>query len=211
MKQEAVAVYSVDLDRFKHELVRKCLHMMIAFLPLITAYSFLLAYVLLGTGILVYTFSEYIRLKYCSRGLCTHWATRIINRTTEFAARGHEQDHFIASPLTLAAGALLTISFFPETPMKIGIFALAFGDTAAALVGRLFPLHSVPGLKGKSVGGVLGCLTVSIGTIWLVSNDLTVALVCGVTATLVELMPLRAYDNVCIPVVVASVAMLLIQ
>jgi len=86
------------------------------------------------------------------------------------------------------------------------IFYVAFGDTAAALVGRTIGRQRWPGMK-KSLEGSLACLL----TCALVGLGLKLApapLLCGaLAATLIEIVPTTRFynDNLWMPVLSASV------
>ncbi len=194
----------------KKELVRKSLHVLIAFLPLIVRSSQEQAVILLGIGSAVYCLSEYLRLTGRYEGNVLLRCFRPIISTTEYVSRGNEKTGFMKSPLTLALGALLSIYLFPFTAMKLGIFALAFGDTAAALLGSTLPVKGIPYLRKKSLGGMAGCFTATFIASFVVLGSAGSALLIALAATAVETLPLRDFDNACIPVFVGWVASALI-
>lgn len=181
------------------ELTRKSLHMLIAFLPLIASYSRTLAYVLLALGSLVYSTSEILRVRNFreeSRGLaCFRW----LQLVTEYVSRSRESGSFILAPVTLALGAAGTLLLFEGPALQIGIFALAFGDTAAALVGRVYPIILLPLNHRKSLGGFLGCLLVTGTLSYAVTEDLQISLLAALVSALLESLPLRDLDNLILP------------
>ncbi len=197
-------------DIMRHETVRKCLHMQIAFLPMIYRICEPLAYALLAGGIVVYSLSEYVRIQ-CSRDLaCTRILFRWINTVTLFVSRERERDSFMIAPLTLAFGAGLTMLVFDERAFTIGIFALAFGDTAAALFGRLLPIHMLPYSDHKSWGGFLGCTAATAAAVFILTGSPGKALVLGLAAAVLEAIPFPDYDNLIIPLGTAFLAGMLL-
>jgi dolichol kinase len=114
----------------------------------------------------------------------------------------------VLGPVTLGIGALLALLLFPSPAACIGIYALAFGDGFAALIGKLFGRIRPAFLFGKSVEGSLACFTAVFISAWLVSRSFTVAFTAAFVATAVEALPLEDYDNVALPLVVGAVAQL---
>lgn len=181
------------------ELTRKSLHMLIAFLPLIAQFSRTWAFVLLVLGSLVYSSSELVRIRNLRTGSSDIPSLRWLQVVTEFVSRGNESESFILAPVTLALGAAGTLLLFDGAVMQIGIFALAFGDTAAALVGRLAPIIRLPLNPGKSLGGFLGCLSTTAVLSYVVTQDLQVSLLASLCSALLESLPIRDLDNLILP------------
>jgi len=97
---------------------------------------------------------------------------------------------------------------FPSPAACIGIYALAFGDGFAGLVGKLFGRIRPTFLFGKSVEGSLACFTAAFIAAYLVSQNYFVSLLAAFTATAVEALPLEDYDNIALPLVVGAVVQL---
>ncbi len=193
----------------KKELVRKSLHVLIAFLPFFVHENTWVALTLLGSGAIIYSVSEFMRLSHLYD---TKWIVRFfqpIMVVTEFVARGDENRSFVKAPITMAAGAILVLVFYPFDAMKMGILALAFGDTAAALLGRAYPIRELPFIKKKSVGGVIGCFMATFITAYVIFGDINKALIIASVTTLVEALPFSDFDNLMIPVVVGYTTTLL--
>jgi len=60
-------------------------------------------------------------------------------------------------------------------------------------------------MRGKSVEGSMACFIAVFISAWLVSQNYTVAMAAAVTATAVEALPLKDYDNLALPLVVGAV------
>ncbi|MGM0431916.1 MAG: diacylglycerol/polyprenol kinase family protein [Spirochaetota bacterium] len=192
------------------ELARKGLHLLIAFVPLIALSSRLAAVVLLCAGALYYLFSELVRLKYHGDSSIPLVLTTVVRRLTVLSSRKYEGNTIVKSPLTLAAGAILSLLFFEGQVLEIAICALAFGDTAAALVGKTVPVAHIFGLPEKTVGGTTACFAASFFTIWIVTGTWGIALICGAAAAAFEFIPLKDYDNICVPLGTGFIALLLL-
>jgi dolichol kinase len=113
--------------------------------------------------------------------------------------------HFVLGPVTLGIGALLALFLFPSPAACIGIYALAFGDGFAGLIGKLFGKLRPAFLSGKSIEGSTACFVAVFVSAWLVSRNYTVSVVAACTATTVEALPLEDYDNLALPLVVGAV------
>lgn len=187
-------------EGIRSELVRKSLHFLIAIVPSIASVSPMLAASLLGCGMFVYAFAELARQS--GREIF------LISGITRIAARPRDSGKFVLGPLTLATGALLALAFYPDPAASIAIYALAFGDGAASLAGRLFGSLKIPFTGGKTLEGSAACflavLSVAYGLTWNFEGSLVIA---GV-ATLVELFPLKDWDNILLPMAAGAVAAL---
>jgi phytol kinase len=192
----------------RKEVVRKGLHLLIAALPLIAVYSYTAAYTLLIVGSGVYTLAEVTRLIW--NGSRSFLPYNIIRTTSIYVSRPGEANGFIIAPLTLAAGAGLTMLIFPPEAMRAGILALAFGDTFAALAGKVFSLRSRKERKGKSAAGTAACFIVSAFCIWLVTKDLAIAAAAGAVAAFAENVTPRELDNMAVPLAAAAVVYLML-
>ncbi len=184
------------------ELVRKSLHMLIAFVPSIAATAGVeTALVLLSLGTLVFTVSEYLRLN--------GHAVAIITPLTIFASRGRSRDQFVLGPVTLAVGAMLALLIYPATAATLAIYALAFGDGVASLFGRAFGQTKI--VASKTVEGSLACFAAVWFVTLLVTGQIGIALAIAAVATVLEALPTDDLDNIILPVGVGMVAMILLQ
>ena len=110
------------------EACRKLIHCLIVFVPFIAGRSYALAYFLLSAGIIVYSWSEYQRL-------IGHYVP-VLSDIKAKAFRNRDIDHFAKAPVTLALGAMGALALYPLQFAAVAIYALAFGDTMACLVGK---------------------------------------------------------------------------
>ena len=137
-------------EEIRIELLRKSIHLLIAFVPGIAQLSQGLAVGLLAGGILVYSSCERLR----TIGV----QVPVISKVTALAARRRDGDLFVKGPVTLGLGALLCLLLFPAPIAAIAIYALAFGDGLSSLVGKTFGIIKLPFTGGKSLEGSLTCL-----------------------------------------------------
>ncbi len=191
----------------KKELVRKILHVLIAFLPLIAWHSRPLAFILLLSGIMLYGTVEALRNRW--NGNLHSLPYRLITAISIYTSRPGEVESFIKAPLTLAGGAGLALLLFPGKASTAGILVLAFADTAATLVGKIWYRKRDLFRSRKSLPGTVACLIVSFSIVMLVLNDPVIALAAALTATVCEMVTLRDFDNLLIPMGVAAVITLM--
>ena len=107
-------------------------------------------------------------------------------------------------PVLFGVGIWLTLFLFPHAAATAGILVLAVGDTAASLMGRAFGRTLLPHNPGKTVLGSLSLFAVGV-IIAIFYVPLPWALLVGVTGTVVESLPIGAYDNLFLPLTVATV------
>lgn len=198
---------------FTHEITRKSLHILICGVPFLAGVSEALILSLLIGGLAVYTISELYRLS--GPDTVRILPMRLIGRTVLFTARRGEEQRFVFGPVTLALGAIATLLLFTEVPMSAGIYALAFGDTSATLVGRAFGTNQTDeeaaGLsRRKSLAGSLACLIVSGLSVYVVTGNLVVGLAGGFAAALCERVTIPDLDNLIIPLGTALIVSLMI-
>ena len=184
------------------ELVRKSLHMLIAFVPSIAATAGVeTALVLLSLGTLVFAVSEYLRLN--------GHTVAVITPLTILASRGRDPGQFVLGPVTLAVGAMLALLIYPATAAALAIYALAFGDGIASLFGRAFGQTKI--VAGKTVEGSLACFAAVWFATLLVTGRVEIAFAIAAVATVLEVLPTDDLDNVILPVGVGLVATILLQ
>ena len=175
------------------EACRKIIHSLIVFVPFIAGYSYALAYFLLSAGIVIYSWSEYQRL--------TGRYVPVLSDIKEKAFRTRDVDHFAKAPVTLALGAMGALALYPMPAAAIAIYALAFGDTAACLVGKSFGRTQIP-CTDKTWAGSAACFaTVFMLAFHATGCSITKTAVVALAATLTELLPIKDYDNLLIPLV----------
>jgi dolichol kinase len=181
-------------SEFKAEIVRKVIHSLIALSPSMAAINkpFTVAFLMIGT--LGYTFMEFLRLSGVK--------VPVVSSLTSMASRPRDSDRFVMGPVTLGLGALLALLLYPSPAAAIGIYALAFGDSLAGLVGKFFSKWHPGFLYGKSVEGSLACFAAVLLSAYAVSGSIHIAFVAAITAMCIEALPLEDYDNLVLPVTV---------
>jgi dolichol kinase len=185
----------------RRELLRKGIHVLIAFVPAIAHASFPLAVGLLGGGVLVYA---------CCEGLRLHGhAVPLVSRLTALASREREAGRFVLGPLTLGLGALSALLLYRDPAASIAIYALALGDGLAGLVGKAFGRVRLPFTDGKSLEGSLACAAAVFLSAWVLTSDAPRSLAVAAVATLAEAAPTKAFDNIVLPVVAGAAAAML--
>ncbi|MDR1374277.1 MAG: phosphatidate cytidylyltransferase [Treponema sp.] len=170
------------------------MHFLIALSPAMAAANRPFTIVLLITGILAYTYLEKLRLGGQS--------VPLVSSLTVMASRRRDRNRFVLGPVTLGLGALLALLFYPSPAASIAVYALAFGDGFASLVGRFFGRIRPPFLLGKSLEGSLACFTAVFIAAHRVSGRITTAVFAGFVAALTEALPLKDYDNLVLPLTV---------
>lgn len=188
---------NLELRELKTEVIRKSIHFLIALSPSMAAISRPFTMSLLIMGTLVYTYMEIARLAGVDIPL--------ISSLTTMASRSRDKGHFVLGPVTLGLGASLALLLYPDPAASIGIYALAFGDGFASLVGKMFGRIRPAFLLGKSIEGSAACFTAVFFTAYHVSYNYQTALLAAITTTLVEALPLNDYDNLVIPLSVGFI------
>jgi dolichol kinase len=190
-----------ELYELKTEIIRKSIHFLIALSPSMAAVNRPLMVFILMAGTLAYAWMETLRLSGVE--------VPLVSSLTSMASRSRDMGHFVMGPVTLGLGALLALLLYPSPAASIAIYALAFGDGFASLVGKFFGRLRPAFLCGKSVEGSLACFTAVLIAAWRVSGSLYVAFAAALTAMAVEALPLEDYDNIALPVTVGLVVRLL--
>ena len=189
-------------EEIRIELVRKSIHLLIAFVPAIARIGVGLAVGLLSGGILVYAACESLRM----RGI----AVPIVSRLTSLAARRRDAGRFVLGPITLGLGALLALLLYPDPAASIAIYALAFGDGLSSLVGKTFGSLRLPFTGGKSLEGSFTCLTAVFLSALALTGDAPRSLAVAAVATVVEAAPTKDFDNLILPVITGAAAVLIL-
>lgn len=184
------------------ELFRKTIHICSSFVPLFMSFMYVPVIVLLFIALFCYTVSEICRLH--------GHPLPLVSKITETAARKRDENKFVLGPVTLVIGILIAALALPLEYARIGIYALAFGDGLASLVGKLIGKVTIPGAHGKTVAGSLACFTAVFVSSFCCSGDCLASLYIGVVAMIIEVLPLADLDNVLIPICIGSFAMLIL-
>lgn len=195
----AIKQRSVDVAK---ELFRKSIHMFSAAIPFLLKFAYAPILILLALALILYCISESARIK--------GHEIPLISAVTAAAARQRDADRFVLGPVTLVLGIILAALLWTEDAAAAGIFALAFGDGLASLSGKLLGQTKVPLTRGKTAAGSLTCFLAIFITSFLVSKNAGVALCLAGTGMFMELLPLKDFDNVIIPVAIGGMYTLLI-
>jgi dolichol kinase len=187
----------VDIVDFKTESVRKSIHFLIALSPSMAAVNKLVTVSILVLGTLAYLIMEYLRLSGVK--------IPVISSLTSISSRPRDRGRFVMGPVTLGLGALLALLLYPSPVAAVAIYALAFGDGFASLIGMFFGNIRPAFLHGKSVEGSLACFIAVLISAYGVSSNMRVAVAAALTAMTVEALSFGDYDNLALPVVVGLV------
>ncbi len=189
------------IARVQGEVVRKSLHLLIALVPLLASLDVRATLGLLALATLFYAFAEASRL----RGM----PVPVVSDLTLIASREKDRNGFVLGPVTLSLGAMLSLLLYPLPAASIAIYALAFGDGLASLVGTLVRGPRIPLLGGKTLAGSLACFA----AVFLVTLRITgrpgAALVIAASATVLEAIHAGNFDNLVSPFGVGLVSMAL--
>jgi dolichol kinase len=183
-----------NIDEFKSEIIRKAIHFLIALTPFMAVINKPFTVVFLMIGISGYAVMEYLRLS----GI----EVPVISSLTSMASRPREINRFVMGPVTLGLGALLALLLFPSHIAAIAIYALAFGDGFAGLIGKCFGKWRPAFLCGKSIEGSFACFFMVFISAYAVSGSIRISVIAAFTAMVIESLPLEDYDNLILPVTV---------
>jgi len=190
------------INDIKKELFRKSIHLCTAFIPFLLDRWYKITIVLLINAGVFYSISELLR--------CRGIKIPFVSEITEAAARKRDENRFVLGPLTLVSGIVLTALLWNTKAAAIGIYALAFGDGLASLAGKLFGVVYIPGTGGKTAAGSLTCFTAIFCSTWVTTHNSRVSLIIAATGMFIEIMPLKDFDNLIIPVILGGLARFLL-
>ena len=186
-----------QLTSLRKEFFRKTIHICTAFVPLLLHFARLPAILCLcGDGIF-YIIAESLR----SNG----HEIPLVSDITAAAARKRDENKFVLGPVTLVAGIISAALLWNETAASVGIFALAFGDGLASLAGKTFGKIRVPYTHGKTVEGSLTCFAAIFSSTFFVTGSCETALLVAIVGALIEVLPLKDFDNLIIPVFLGGI------
>lgn len=195
--------YQVGIE-FKNQLVslrkeffRKSIHICTAFVPLALHLMRGPAILCLCLAGIFYIIAESLRTN--------GHEIPLISDVTAAAARKRDENKFVLGPVTLVAGIVASALLWNETAAAVGIFALAFGDGLASLAGKTFGKIRVPYTRGKTVEGSLTCFAAIFASTFWVTNNCELALLVATAGALIEVLPLKDFDNLFIPVLLGGI------
>lgn len=180
------------------EIFRKSIHLCASFVPFLLHIAYTPILALLIAAAIFYTVCEILRMKQIN--------VPLVSQVTEFASRERDEGKFVAGPLTLVVGIIAAAIIFDEEAMRIGIYALAFGDGLASLGGKLFGRRKIPFTHGKTIAGSLVCFAAVFVSSFFVCRNIKYALILSVSAMFIEMLPLADFDNIIIPVAIGAIA-----
>ena len=151
-------------------------------------------------GILIYASAESMRFL----GI----PLPLISSLTAAVMRKREQGRFALAPVTLGLGALLSLILFPPQIAAAAIYSLAFGDSAASLVGKSLGRIRPAFLSGKSIEGCLACFAASALAAWFIFHDWKIAAATGAAAMIVDSLHFEDLDNLFLPLIAGLAAMI---
>ncbi|MCH5291045.1 MAG: phosphatidate cytidylyltransferase [Treponema sp.] len=184
------------------ELFRKSIHLCSAFVPFFLHLAKWPVLAILAVMVVLYSITEYIRL---------HGKTvPFVSAITAAAARKRDENRFVLGPVTLSFGIILCALLWQPLPAAIGIYALAFGDGLASLCGKLFGKITIPCTQGKTVAGSLSCFAAIFVSAFCTCRSALVSLAVASVGMFIEVLPLKDFDNVIIPVVIGGCATVLL-
>jgi len=175
----------------RRELARKALHITSAAAPLAYAGDVLprgiltsLVLALLGVALVV----ELARLR--SERVRAHFT-----RAAGGLLRAHEHHRWSGATWLLAAFALALL-LFPPAAAVAAMWAVSIGDASAAVVGRAFGRHPIPGLRKTVEGSVACALAAALGAAFVARLDAGASVAAGLAAALAEAPDGPLDDNV---------------
>ena len=204
MRKETVSgiLASQRILDLKKEVFRKSIHMCTAFIPfLLSKYNYVIIWLLLFCMVL-YCIFELLRLD--------GKRVPVVSEITAAAARKRDENKFVLGPVTLVLGIITTAIIWQQVPAAVGIYALGFGDGLASLVGKLVGKKRIPHTAGKTVAGSAACFLAVVVATYCVLHSLVFALIIGFCAMLIELLPLKDFDNLLIPIIIGGLTQLLL-
>ena len=186
-----------QLTSLRKEFFRKTIHICTAFVPFFLHYARLPSLICLFSAGIFYIVAESLR----SKG----HEIPLISDITAAAARKRDENKFVLGPVTLVAGILTAALLWDEKAASVGIFALAFGDGLASLSGKTFGKIAVPYTHGKTVEGSLTCFAAIFCSTFFMTKNCAVSLLVAAVGALIEVLPLKDFDNLIIPLVLGGI------
>lgn len=199
--QKGILIKQYRISIFK-EVFRKSIHLCSAFVPTLLALAYKPVIALLFAALIFYSFTEFVRLKGIN--------VPVVSKITSIAARKRDENKFVLGPVTLVAGIISAALLWNPDSARIGIYALAFGDGLASLVGKLFGRIYIPFTKGKTAVGSLACFFAVFISSFCVGGNAAVSFILAFVAMIVEVIPMTDFDNIVIPVVIGGLAQYLL-
>ena len=179
------------------EFFRKIIHLCSAIIPFLLDKFYWQVIIALFIVVSLFVLSEIIRLE--------GFKVPLISKITEFASRERDENKIVLGPISLVFGIITAAILLPYDAMRVGIYALAFGDGLASLVGKMFGKTKIPFTNGKTIAGSLACFCAVILSTFYVSRNLIISFIIALFAMLVEMLPLEDLDNIVIPISIGGI------
>ena len=186
-----------QLVSLRKEFFRKAIHICTAFVPFLLHLGRIPTLICLFLAGFFYIVAETCRFN--------GHEIPLISDITRAAARKRDENKFVLGPVTLVCGILASALLWDENAATVGIFALALGDGLASLAGKTFGKIRVPYTHGKTVEGSLTCFAAIFSSTFAVTDDCALSLLIATTGALIEVLPLKDFDNVLIPVLLGGI------
>lgn len=180
------------------EFFRKTIHLCTAFVPLFLHVAKVPVLALLALTGIFYCVAE--RMRFLGHEI------PVVSVVTATAARKRDENRFVLGPVTLVCGIILAAVLWDEQCAAMGILSLAFGDGCASLAGKCFGKVKIPFSGGKTACGSLACFLAIYVATFCVAKNTFLALVLALLGALVEVLPLKDFDNLLIPVLIGGAA-----
>lgn len=179
------------------EVFRKVIHLCAAFIPILLKYFYQPILILLSSVLILYVIAEFLRYKGIN--------VPIFSVITQTAARKRDENKFVLGPVTLTLGIIITALLFDYKSACVGIYALALGDGLASLIGKIFGKTVLSFTQGKTAEGSLACFVAIFISCFLVTKNAFSALIIALVGMFIELLPLKDFDNLLIPIILGFI------
>ncbi|PIE98561.1 MAG: phosphatidate cytidylyltransferase [Treponema sp.] len=193
--------HSATVEDLVKELVRKSIHICAAFVPFFAMWQFWFTVIALANITVLYCIFELMRLK----GL----TVPVISKLTQIASRKRDEGKFVLGPVTLSIGVLISLLIFSPKVATVAVFSLAFGDGLASLIGKIYGQKHFSKLKKKTVAGSLACFFGVFLSLLFITRSVFQSFLIALITTIVEVIPLKDFDNILIPIVAGLFAMMI--
>ncbi|MEA3342668.1 MAG: SEC59/DGK1/VTE5 family protein [archaeon] len=183
---------------FSTEILRKMIHLNAIYIVLI--YEFFgkgIALLVLTIALIIALEIEYFRIE---------WGKKIPLVQVLFRQK---EEKTLGGHVFLGIGAIVVISVFSKDVALLAILMTLVGDAAAAIFGRIYGKHFIPGLKNKAIEGVFAefAADILIGIIYLTLfiGNITpmywiILIIMSFVATMMETLCSKLDDNLLVPV-----------
>jgi len=169
------------------EIRRKFLHVIIALVPIFSSFLYQTIGSVLFALLALYFISECLRIN--------GFSMSFFGIVTKSSIRKPEERGIAFGPVTLILGAGLSILIFPQDIARTVIWIVAFSDTAATLIGKSIGKHPIPYSKKKSIEGFAAGWGVAF-----FCGFVSIPLIPAFIAAFIESLPLKALDNLFVPI-----------